>query len=54
MADRTNKSKDYDEYEEMEESYEGGSFLDIADLKEMNISKLTQIAKDLSPHLYKL
>jgi transcription termination factor Rho len=47
MADRTNKSKDYDEYEEMEESYEGGSFLDIADLKEMNISKLTQIAKDL-------
>jgi transcription termination factor Rho len=31
----------------MEESYEGGSFLDIADLKEMNISKLTQIAKDL-------
>src|SRR5690349_94803 len=47
MADRSNKSKDYDEYEEMEESYEGGSFLDIADLKEMNISKLTQIAKDL-------
>jgi transcription termination factor Rho len=47
MADRTNKSKDYDEYEEIEENYEGGSFLDISDLKEMNISKLTQIAKDL-------
>src|SRR5690349_16064406 len=47
MADRTNKSKDYDDYEELEENYEGGAFLDIADLKEMNISKLTQIAKDL-------
>jgi transcription termination factor Rho len=32
-----------EEYEE----YDGESFLDIADLKEMNISKLTQIAKDL-------
>lgn len=30
---------------EYEEEY--GDFLDIADLKEMNISKLTQIAKDL-------
>ena len=47
MADRTNKPKDYDDYEEAEENYEGGSFLDISDLKEMNISKLTQIAKDL-------
>lgn len=47
MADRTNRSKDYDDYDEVEESYEGGAFLDIADLKEMNISKLTQIAKDL-------
>ena len=47
MADRTNKSKDYDEYDEAEENYEGGAFLDISDLKEMNISKLTQIAKDL-------
>lgn len=47
MADRNNRSKDYDDYDEMDESYEGGSLLDIADLKEMNISKLTQIAKDL-------
>ena len=29
------------------EAYDGDSLLDIADLKEMNISKLTQIAKDL-------
>jgi len=34
-----------DELLEYEEEY--GDFLDIADLKEMNISKLTQIAKDL-------
>lgn len=47
MAERNNKSKDYDDYDEIAESYDGGSFLDIADLKEMNISKLTQIAKDL-------
>lgn len=47
MADRNNRSKDYDDYDEIDESYEGGSLLDIADLKEMNISKLTQIAKDL-------
>ncbi len=47
MAERTNKPKDYDEYDEVEENYEGGAFLDISDLKEMNISKLTQIAKDL-------
>lgn len=47
MAERNNKSKDYDDYDEIAESYNGGSFLDIADLKEMNISKLTQIAKDL-------
>jgi transcription termination factor Rho len=38
---------DYLDYEE--EEYEGDDkeFLDIADLKEMNISKLTQIAKEL-------
>jgi transcription termination factor Rho len=47
MADRNNRSKDYEDYDESEENYEGGAFLDIADLKEMNISKLTQIAKDL-------
>src|ERR1043165_9228705 len=47
MADRTNRSKDYDDYDEVEESYEGGAFLDIADLKEMNISRLTGIAKEL-------
>ncbi len=47
MADRNNRSKDYDDYDEIEENYNGDSFLDIADLKEMNISKLTQIAKDL-------
>ncbi len=47
MAERNNKSKDYDDYDEIAESYDGGAFLDIADLKEMNISKLTQIAKDL-------
>ncbi len=47
MADRNNRSKDYDDYDEIEENYDGDSFLDIADLKEMNISKLTQIAKDL-------
>src|SRR5215210_4997665 len=47
MADRNNKPKDYDDYDEVEENYEGGAFLDISDLKEMNISKLTQIAKDL-------
>jgi transcription termination factor Rho len=34
-----------DELPEYEEGY--GDFLDIADLKEMNISKLTQIAKEL-------
>ncbi|MCG3162708.1 MAG: Transcription termination factor Rho [Acidobacteria bacterium] len=54
MADRTTRSRerekekdrDDDELEEYE-AYDGESFLDIADLKEMNISKLTQIAKDL-------
>jgi transcription termination factor Rho len=49
MAEKTTKSKnvvDDDELEEYE-AYDGDSFLDIADLKEMNISKLTQIAKDL-------
>ncbi len=49
MAEKTTKSKnvvDDDELEEYE-AYDGETFLDIADLKEMNISKLTQIAKDL-------
>jgi len=47
MAEKTTKSRnDDDELEEYEE-YDGDTFLDIADLKEMNISKLTQIAKDL-------
>ncbi len=50
MADRTTRSRqqqqDDDELEEYE-NYATDSFLDIADLKEMNISKLTQIAKDL-------
>jgi transcription termination factor Rho len=52
MADRTTRSRDKDkdrDDDELEdyEAYDGDSFLDIADLKEMNISKLTQIAKDL-------
>src|SRR5215467_1557339 len=56
MADRTTRSREKDkdrdrdrDDEELEdyEAYDGDSFLDIADLKEMNISKLTQIAKDL-------
>ena len=43
-----NRSKNHnndDDFNESEESYD--SLLDIADLKEMNISKLTQIAKEL-------
>ncbi|MBK9705550.1 MAG: transcription termination factor Rho [Acidobacteria bacterium] len=49
MAERT-RSKNHkiepdEEVVEYEEGYD--NFLDIADLKEMNISKLTQIAKDL-------
>src|SRR5262249_20710335 len=51
MAEKNGKNKkqvDEDEdFEEYEEAYDGDTFLDIADLKEMNISKLTQIAKDL-------
>src|SRR5262245_6267623 len=51
MPEKNGKSKkqvDEDEdFEEYEEGYDGDTFLDIADLKEMNISKLTQIAKDL-------
>jgi transcription termination factor Rho len=50
MADKTTKSKDKDrDDDELEEyeAYDGEAFLDIADLKEMNISKLTQIAKEL-------
>jgi transcription termination factor Rho len=47
MADRTTKSKNDDDELEEYEQYDGDTFLDIADLKEMNISKLTQIAKDL-------
>ncbi len=46
MADKImSKSKNDDELSEFDENFD--SFLDIADLKEMNISKLTQIAKDL-------
>jgi len=49
MAERImNRSKNHnndDDFNESEESYD--SLLDIADLKEMNISKLTQIAKEL-------
>jgi transcription termination factor Rho len=40
------KDRDDDELEDYE-AYDGATLLDIADLKEMNISKLTQIAKDL-------
>ena len=58
MADRNIRSRDRDrdrdrdrerDDDELEdyEAYDGASLLDIADLKEMNISKLTQIAKDL-------
>jgi transcription termination factor Rho len=56
MADRNIRSRDRDRDRDRErdddeledyEAYDGDSLLDIADLKEMNISKLTQIAKDL-------
>jgi transcription termination factor Rho len=56
MADRNIRSRDRDRDRDRErdddeledyEAYDGASLLDIADLKEMNISKLTQIAKDL-------
>jgi transcription termination factor Rho len=40
------RERDDDELEDYE-AYDGDTLLDIADLKEMNISKLTQIAKDL-------
>lgn len=48
----TEKSKslpqdDFLDYDEEEYSGDGKEFLDIADLKEMNISKLTGIAKEL-------
>jgi transcription termination factor Rho len=42
---RNHSSNNDDEIGDFDESYD--SFLDIADLKEMNISKLTQIAKEL-------
>jgi transcription termination factor Rho len=42
---RSRNNNNDDELSELEEGYD--SFLDIADLKEMNISKLTQIAKEL-------
>ena len=50
MAEKTtsrsrNTNNNDDELSDLEEGYD--SFLDIADLKEMNISKLTQIAKEL-------
>ena len=50
MADRNIRSKDKDrDDDDLDdyEAYDGDTLLDIADLKEMNISKLTQIAKDL-------
>ena len=60
MADRNIRSRDRDRDRDRDrererddddledyEAYDGDSLLDIADLKEMNISKLTQIAKDL-------
>jgi transcription termination factor Rho len=47
MAEKTTKSKNDDDELEEYEAYDGDTFLDIADLKELNISKLTQIAKDL-------
>ncbi|HKE02622.1 MAG TPA: transcription termination factor Rho [Blastocatellia bacterium] len=52
MADRNIRSRDRDkdrDDDDLEdyEAYDGDTLLDIADLKEMNISKLTQIAKDL-------
>jgi transcription termination factor Rho len=50
MADRNIRSRDKDrDDDDLEdyEAYDGDTLLDIADLKEMNISKLTQIAKDL-------
>jgi transcription termination factor Rho len=45
MMSRSKNNNNDDEMNELDESYD--SFLDIADLKELNISKLTQIAKDL-------
>jgi transcription termination factor Rho len=42
---RSRSNNNDDELSELEEGYD--SFLDIADLKELNISKLTQIAKEL-------
>ena len=50
MAEKNNRNKNQqeeDDFEEYDESYAGDTFLDIADLKEMNISKLTGIAKEL-------
>jgi transcription termination factor Rho len=50
MADKKNPYPQDDEYLDYdEEEYQGddSEFLDIADLKEMNISKLTGIAKEL-------
>jgi transcription termination factor Rho len=49
MADKKNQYSQDDDLDYDEEAYagEGDEFLDIADLKEMNISKLTGIAKEL-------
>ncbi len=46
MADK-NKFYQQDDADEYEDYVGDGDLLDIADLKEMNISKLTQIAKEL-------
>ena len=48
MAEKSKTSPDdFLDYDEEEYSGDGKEFLDIADLKEMNISKLTGIAKEL-------
>jgi transcription termination factor Rho len=49
MAEKSKPSPQDDYLDYDEEEYEGDDkeFLDIADLKEMNISKLTQVAKEL-------
>jgi transcription termination factor Rho len=44
---KTPPQDDFLDYDEEEYSGDGKEFLDIADLKEMNISKLTGIAKEL-------
>ncbi len=53
MAEKTEKARDrarvqqVDDDDDEDISSDGKDFLDIADLKEMSISKLTNIAKEL-------